>query len=260
MPIIDVNTSEGTDFYAKWYTPHTKWPLPTPLIAKLPDYYSFDIDRMREQVLSIKERFGFEAFPIKKDSTKKRRTYRGIGLTARAEANDPLYDALHLFGSDGELDISESFNKQANALEAEDRTVVPLYEKHFSEPTEIFTGYIAEVLGRFKSPLTKTRLLELAPKGIITPHVDFPYYEQIRVHAVIATNDDVWWEVEGERFRIPADGNFYWFDTGRYHAVWNDGKTDRIVLSVNLSLYQDRDGNPINVGVGIDDLLVSTSL
>jgi hypothetical protein len=258
MPIIDVTTEGNEEFYKNWYYPATEWKIPGPKLLKLPEYYSFDLEKMKEQILEIKNNYGFEPFPIKKDGTKKRRTYKGIGLTSRPDAENPLYDSLHLYGKDGELDISDSFDVQA--LDTEDKTVVPLYEKHFSEPTEIFKGYIAEVLGKFKSPLTKTRILELSPRGIITPHVDFPYYEQIRVHAVIATNDDVYWEVEGEKFRIPADGNFYWFDTGRYHAVWNDGKTDRIVLSVNLSIYSDRDGNPINRDISIDDILISDRL
>jgi hypothetical protein len=129
------------------------------------------------------------------------------------------------------------------AWQDQQKEFATLAEKDFNVKTEIFTGYIAEILSKFKSPLTKTRLLCLKPKGLIAPHVDFPYYEQIRVHACIESNDDTWWEVEGERFKIPSDGNFYWFDTGKYHAVWNDGKTDRTVLSVNLSVYKDKDNN-----------------
>lgn len=80
------------------------------------------------------------------------------------------------------------------------------------------------------------------PGGIIPPHIDFPYYKCIRVHAAITTNPDVVWEVEGDTFSIPADGNFYWFDTGRYHAVKNNGRSPRLVLSINILLYQDRNG------------------
>jgi len=260
MPIVNIDTKNGTEFYQNWYQPYTSWPVPNNLMTRLPQRYSFDLEKLRDQVRNIKETYGFQPFPVKKGSTKKRMTYKGIGITARAGAEDPLYDALHLYSKDGELDISDSFDRQANALDAKERETVPLYEKHFSEPTGIYTGYIAEILSKFQSPLTKTRLLELCPRGVITPHVDFPYYEQIRVHAAVETNEDVWWEVEGQRFQLPADGNFYWFDTGRYHAVWNDGRTDRIVLSVNLSVFVDREGSPINRDMTIDEMLGSDRL
>lgn len=260
MPIVPIDTSNGTEFYRHWYEPVTPWPLPSDTFVRLNSRYSFDLDRLRDQVYEVRERHGFQPFPIKKGSNKKRHTYRGIGLTSRPEASDPLYDALHLYGEQGEIDISDAFARQANDVAGDERETVALHERNFSQPTEVFDGYMAEVLSRFRNPLTKTRLLELRPRGVITPHVDFPYYQQIRVHAVISSNDDTWWEVEGRRFRIPADGNFYWFDTGRYHAVWNDGEAERIVLSVNLSLYVDRDGTPRNVGRRIDELLVSEDL
>jgi len=256
MPIVEINTSKDINFYSKWYSPNTKWPLPKNKIVKLSNFYSFDLKKMQEQVNEIKTKYGFEPFPIKKNSTKKRRTYKGIGLTSRPEANNPLYDALHLYGKDGELDITDTFKKYNSEI----KETTALYEKQFSEPTEINKGYLAEVLSKFKSLKTKTRLLDLCPKGVITPHVDFPYYEQIRVLAVLETNNNAFWEVEGQKFQVPADGNFYWFDKGRYHAVWNDGNTDRIVLSVNLSLYQTRDGKEINNDINIDDFLISTNL
>jgi len=241
MPIVPIDTSVHQDFYKDWYHPNTEFQIPKNNFVKLADCYSFDLEKVRNQIKDIEKNYGYRPFPIRKDGSKVRRTYQGIGLTAKPNATDPLYDALHLYSNDGELDITNVFLQQGN--KNNNKTYASLAEKDFSEPTEIFTGYLAEVLSKFKSPLTKTRLLNLKPKGLIAPHVDFPYYEQIRVHACIFSNDDTWWEVEGEKFQIPCDGNFYWFDTGKYHAVWNDGNSDRIVLSVNLSVFQDREGN-----------------
>jgi len=242
MPVTDINTNQDTSFYDHWYKPHTEWNRIPCNVVKLPDHYSFDLDKLRAQVDGIEQNHGYRPFPIKKDGSKVRRTYQGIGLTAKEGAEDPLYDALKLYGKDAELDITDVFLKQRNGIA--DKEAAELAEKDFQVPTEIYTGYVAEVLSKFNSPLTKTRLLNLKRRGIIAPHVDFPYYKQIRVHAVIKTNEHTWWEVEGQKFQIPADGNFYWFDTGKYHAVWNDGVSDRIVLSVNLSVYEERDGTP----------------
>lgn len=258
MHTFNTDTNLDNIFYEKWYKPHTKWDVPSKKILKLSDYYSFDLDKLKKQVLEIQNNYGLKPFPIKKNSTKKRMTYRGIGITSRKNSSDPLYDSLHLYNSNGEIDISDSFNQQS--INNQNKKVVSLYERNFSEPTEIYTGYLSEILSKFKSPLTKCRFLELCPKGVITPHVDFPYYEQIRIHAVITTNENVFWEVEGEKFQIPADGNFYWFDTGRYHSVYNNGNTSRIVLSVNLSIYKNYNDDDINVDKNIDDILNSENL
>ena len=188
MPVVEINTNKDTSFYDSWYSPHSEFERITPNVIKLPEYYSFDLEKLKEQVNSIKEQYGYRPFPIKKDGSKVRRTYQGIGLTAKEGAIEPLYDALKLYGNEGELDITDVFLKQAN--NNEQKEFATLAEKDFNVKTEIFTGYIAEILSKFKSPLTKTRLLCLKPKGLIAPHVDFPYYEQIRVHACVESNDD----------------------------------------------------------------------
>lgn len=126
---------------------------------------------------------------------------------------------------------------------AEERVIEELDEKGFDKETDACSPYFKELLSRFSSPTTKVRFLEMLPNGFIPPHVDFPYYNGIRVHASLYSNPDVIWEVEGEQFTIPCDGNFYWFDTGRYHAVRNASKESRIVFSVNLSPYFNRDGS-----------------
>lgn len=241
MPSVPVNTRMGTEFYEHWYSPHTEWERLNRHVYRLPEHYSFDLDRARAQLTETRKQFELKPFPIRRDSPKKRMTYRGLGLSTRP-GNDE-YDALHLYGSDGELDITEVFSNQADNLPSGSKKPGALYEKCFTEKTPAWSGYFAEILGRFRSPTTKVRLLELLPRGVITSHVDFPYYEQIRVHAMLETNDDVWWEVEGEKFQIPSDGNFYWFDTGKYHAVYNDGSTSRVGLSVNLDVYRDRDSS-----------------
>jgi len=237
MPKIDIDTSKI--YNEKYYYPNTKWRLPEKNFVKLNERYSFDLEKMKNEVNKLRTEFGFEPFKISK-SGKKRMSYLGIGLTARPNAEIPLYDALDLFSKNEALDISSTFKKMASNGDIEE-----LHEKNFSEYTPAYRGYLKETIDKFRSLKTKIRILDLKRNGIITPHVDFPYYKQIRVHAVIESNNNTWWEVAGERFQIPADGNFYWFDTGKTHAVWNDGISNRTVLSVNLSIYEDRNYNQI---------------
>jgi len=254
---FDTSTKDIGD-YNNWYQPHTKWKIPDRNWCKTHKKFSFDLDRIREDVLEIKETFGFKGFPIK--GKKRRWAYQGIGLTTRPEASDPLYDALHTYNKDDEVCIDKFFVDQATYVKEDEKYARYTYEKNFTQRTDACTPYLSEILDRFSSTMCKARILELKPGGIIFPHVDFPYYEQVRLHAPIFSNEETFWEVNGERFQIPEDGNFYWFDTGKYHSVVNKGKESRFVLSINLSLYYDKDENPTNHEIDIDEFLSSDRL
>ena len=245
MITIDISTSV-MDYYKTWYKPDTEWEKLPIYWCKLPDYYSFDLSRLRNELENVRSVYDFKPFIISK-AGKKRSVYQAISLTSRESSNDPEYDGLKLFGFDEdkkevELDIYSVFKESYNNV-ASSEPPPELNERIFTKKTNACMGYFDEVINKFHSPKTKCRLLNLKPRGVISPHVDFPYYRQIRVHAALYTNEDTYYEVEGVRFTIPADGNFYWFDVGRNHAVVNNGKEDRITLSVNLSVYDNYDSN-----------------
>jgi quercetin dioxygenase-like cupin family protein len=103
---------------------------------------------------------------------------------------------------------------------------------------------LSAILSKFKSPMGKVRLISLGAKARLKPHIDFPYYEQIRLHAVLRTNSKVWWEIGDQEVQIPADGSFYWYDTGIPHAIRNEGDSDRLILSLHLSPFFAEDGSP----------------
>ena len=241
-----LGTSSDHQFIDRWYSPQTPWPKIRPAYLKLPSTYSFDLERARSEFKKVTASYPLKPFEILSAEGKRRprRSYLGLGLTARAEATDPLYDALDLYGPSGQpLSIYHTFAGYSEKRPGAEREIATLDESGFALETSASTPFFHEILSRFKSPLTKVRFLELLPRGIIPPHVDFPYYQGIRVHAALESNPDVYWEVDGERFQLPCDGNFYWFDTGRYHAVKNSGRSTRVVLSVNLSVYFNRDGS-----------------
>lgn len=245
MPLVPINTGNSMSMVADYYQPRTPWPVVRKLVHRLPEAYSFDLSRLLSEFNELENTYGLRPFQIQREKGKIRRSYRGLGVTYRPESQDPLYDALRQYSAEEELDISQTFEKQRMSIRPEDRKVQATYELNFSLKNQLYKGYLATVLDKFKSPLTKVRFSELGPRGLLASHVDFPYYEQIRVHAVLKTNDQAWWSVDGKEFQIPADGSFYWFDTGKYHGVWNDGKSPRLVLSVNLSVYKDRDGRAL---------------
>ena len=236
----------------EWYSPYTKWKAPKKNWSKLNEYYSFDRKKLLKEVFQIKQSFNFKPFPL--DETKKMRTYRGICLTAKKNSDDPLYEGLKVFNRKNALSLFNTVQK------AKTGQVPELYEKDFIEKTEIYKGYIREILNKFNSPFSKIRILELKRGGLVVPHIDFPYYKHIRLHTVLQTNDKTFWSVGGEVFQIPANGHWYWFDVGKTHSVWNYGKEDRIVLSLNLSLYEDKFGNPCNMNKNFEELIISRRL
>jgi hypothetical protein len=243
---FSLGTNLDSNFNQVFYSPNTPWPQVPENFLMLPPRYDIDLDRARTETQALLQRFSIRPFQVgsKTGRSRSRLSYRGLGLSSRPGSEDPLYDSLNLYGrGNQQLDIYETFANYSEKKPGAERILEVLDESQFSELTEACTPYFQEIIKRFNSPFSKIRLLQLMPGGIIPPHVDFPYYEGIRVHSVLETNSDVIWEVNGEQRRLPADGKFYWFDTGKYHAVVNRGKTPRLVLSLNLLVYKNRDGS-----------------
>jgi hypothetical protein len=256
---MDLGTKINSDFVDKFYSPFTPWkPIPANFLA-LPDYYSIDLEQVRQEIQKITELHELRPFRVgsKNGRQRNRLSYRGLGLTSRPQASEPLYDSLNLYASQGkQLDIFETFAKVSEKIPGTERVIEILDETEFSEYTEACSPFFQNILKKFRSPFSKVRLLQLFPGGVIPPHVDFPYYEGIRVHAVIDSNPGVVWEVNGLQFSLPVDGRFYWFDTGKYHAVANRGSTPRLVLSVNLLVYKNRDGSQrFNENSSLEELI-----
>lgn len=244
---MNIHKSLGTEIDPEYvdvlYSPQTSWKKINENVIQLPDVYSFDLEKARYEYKKVTEKFSLNPFEyVKNGVSLSRRSYRGLGLTHQPGAEDKLYDALALYTNDKKLNIYDTFKLSSEKIDGKNRDFPILNETGFSEKTDACSPFFSEIIDKFKSTYTKVRFLSLSPGGLIPPHIDFPYYQGIRVHASIFTNPDVVWEIDGQQFQIPADGHFYWFDTGKYHAVKNYGKEDRVVLSVNLMVYFDRKG------------------
>lgn len=241
-----LGTNKDSGFNQKLYSPTTNWPALEENFLTLPNKYDIDLDKALTELDHLFSQYPLRPFRVgsKSGRTRPRLSYQGLGLSSRPQATDPIYDSLNLYGPNNQqLDIFNTFANYSHKRPGAERVLEVLDEKNFSELTDACTPYFKEIAQKFQSPYSKFRLLQLMPGGIIPPHIDFPYYECIRVHTVLKTNPDVIWEVNGEQKRIPADGKFYWFDTGKYHAVINNGDTPRLILSLNLLVYKNRDGS-----------------
>lgn len=195
-------------------------------VFRLPTEYSFDIEEMRKQIDNILE--SHEPLSIKRNSDgKKYNRYKGLGFFAREDSVNPLED--HFTRRD--TNLGEVFPDDLHL----NNSLPELYENDFTKPTQIYNDYFKDVFSVFKHHINKASLLDMRSKGFLGSHVDFPYYKAIRLHATIYGGEHSYYEVDGERFQIPADGHWYFFDTGKYHSAWNEGPQDRLTINVNLS-------------------------
>jgi len=204
----------------EWYISSPKLPYNC---FQLPKKYRFDIDEMREHVKTLNT----ISIQANKDGRRFSK-YRGLGFFSREESTSPLED--HFVRRDTEY--GQVFPDDLHL-----QTRLPdLYEDDFTKPTELLDNYFTKVFSVFDHPISKASLLELRAGGWLGSHVDFPYYKTVRLHASIQGCDNAWYEVDGERFQIPEDGNWYFIDTGKYHSVWNEGPAHRLTLNVNLRI------------------------
>lgn len=223
--------------YQKSYYPHTEWKLPREKFLRLPEHYSFDYEQLRRYINQVVDQVGLTNLVMDDNETIFNMGYKGMGFTHRKNAPDPHHDAFRLFNEKGQFDTSSSSKRTMHALlKAKD---AHHFERNFTEKSKFVAGPLEEVLNKFHSLITKVRVVELGPGQELHEHFDYPFYENVRVHASIETNDQVEWWVEDMKFSIPADGHFYWFDAGRAHKVINNGPTARRVLSIHLSVYKD---------------------
>jgi len=219
--VIDtVKYSKSLD---SWYN---DFPILPYNVFKLPENYSFDIHEMRDQINNIMS--NTSTLSVKRDNDGRRYgRYKGLGFFSRKESKSPLED--HFIRRDTDQGEVYSDNLYMN-----DR-LPNLYENDFTEKTSIYNDYFNTIFSKFRSSISKASILELKNKGFLASHVDFPYYKGIRLHATISGGENAYYEIAGEKFQIPADGNWYFIDTGKYHSVWNEGPEDRITINVNLS-------------------------
>lgn len=214
--------SFNKQFTDPWYQPYTKWPRVDLKIYKLPDYYSFDVQTVKKEISNILEQFS--------TTHDQNADYSGLSLTARTGNKDPL-DDWHI-----KRMADDSINPKGDRIMYRNKMLPETVEKRYDFETRAMTPLIKKISEKFVSPISKISIVKLDANGAIVPHVDFPYYNGIRLHASIFTNENMWYDVEDERFQIPEDGQFYFLNAGLHHGVINEGSTSRINLNINLAL------------------------
>ena len=230
-------SNSDTELVEKLYQPFTAWPKLESSVISLPDKYQIDISYLIKALEDVRLKYSLQPIIIDPITKKKRLTYRGIGLTSRKASKDPIYEGAQYYNSSGELVSSAKYDDEST-----DSSKTVSFENEFSEINNVAPDLVLKIKSLFdKWTVTKVRLMELHPGGRIPPHHDHPYYDQIRIHYLIETNPDVYWNVEGVNFKMEANGKPFWFDTGRIHSVYNKGSTPRTVLSIHLKAPADKE-------------------
>ncbi|NQU70428.1 MAG: aspartyl/asparaginyl beta-hydroxylase domain-containing protein [Rhodospirillales bacterium] len=131
-----------------------------------------------------------------------------IGVTARPDHPEPLYDAVGWLPED--------------SLEAD-----------YSMITEPFRGTVIErILENLPFAYGRTRLMLMRPKSCLSMHAD----PTRRYHFAITTNPGCYMAgmngAIGTIHHIPADGMLYELDAHLTHTAMNSGDTDRVHLVI----------------------------
>lgn len=207
----------------EWFSPHTEWDDSGLKVAKLPNRYSFNLVELREELAPILLSGSF----VHRPETYRNDTYSGVSLTTRGLTDDPNNDWWTRVDATGS--IIHDHSKQLF-----DGKLCLTHESEYKENTLAMTDSIKKIMSSFRSKISRVALMKLNAGGAITPHVDFPYYHCIRLHACLVGSSGTTVEVQREKFTIPEDGSFYLLDTGKTHGVKNTGDVDRINLNINI--------------------------
>lgn len=94
--------------------------------------------------------------------------------------------------------------------------------------------YLTQVLASFRSPIGRTRLMQVAGLSEATAHFDSSYYwmERVRIHIPIITNARVQFYCAKRSLHMAA-GECWVFDTWEMHRVDNGGDEPRIHLVID---------------------------
>jgi len=211
----------------KYYPPKINY-------ARLPHIH-FDVYQALDEYNKIKEKYGLMPYPYK--NNRQRYYYRAISLTSHIKSKNDLAGSFSIYDEDNQIVTYENYVGQQN-LEGQVITLKSDCSKDYYI-TKACSSFFESILKSFSTPYTKVRLIELLPGGVIPPHIDYPFMKGIKLHAFLDTNEDVYYDINGETFKTPSDGHFYWLDISKPHSIVNTGKTSRISLCVNLSPYEN---------------------
>ncbi len=94
---------------------------------------------------------------------------------------------------------------------------------------------LTAILDSLKCPVKAVRLMRLRAGAEILPHRDCGLsieYGEARLHLPVATNEDIFFTVDGSRVPMAA-GELWYINADRVHAVRNQSARDRVNLVID---------------------------
>lgn len=94
--------------------------------------------------------------------------------------------------------------------------------------------YIQQIFAALKAPISRSRLMILAPGASADMHLDARYhwYRRIRIHIPIVTNSENFFTCNGETIHMKA-GEVWTFNSAKPHAAENFSNQERIHLVID---------------------------
>lgn len=150
---------------------------------------------------------------------------------------DPTGRTGHIIPDKSAWYVLSFAGEQTGALPPVAKHVKPQFKEQWVSndlnPRYCFYGYGLEIVQSMPASVKKIQISEHAPGHELLLHQDSP--DNIRFHIAIETNRHCWWEIQGERFQIPANGWVYLINTSLPHRVYNRGNSPRIHLYGKVS-------------------------
>ena len=150
----------------------------------------------------------------------------GYGWSLHGFENNPTYSKV-------EWKVEESMNhpmlRSKGVITLESGEWFHVCNSHYTKRRDIVKDtYMGDVLDFFGGSY-RGITWAMKPGFKFVTHVDYPVGDMYRMHIPLYTNEDSWFQIEEEKFHMPADGYVWMMNAGDYeHTAWNAGTTDRV--------------------------------
>lgn len=213
------------DNWQKYYAPHSQWAPSKYGVHALSEKYTFDLEKLEQGIWNAVEKYGMFQYPLPNGYGVP--GYYGLCFKAKPNSENPLADGL---GS--------------NVLYHNPNYSGPI-DLEFTEKTDAWFPYLDDITSRFRGTVTQVRLIKLEKGHNLSykgkPHIDYPWYQGIRLHIPLTSGIDYVWNILGENHIATKSNRLLFFNAGVPHDARNESNSvDRYLLNINIVPVLDK--------------------
>ncbi len=117
-------------------------------------------------------------------------------------------------------------------------TMLPCKNSEFLDKLPYIASILDDIANQFETEIGLVRLSKVPSQKTIAPHADGPVFDLhngniYRLHIPIITGENVTFEISGKSYHL-EEGNLYYTNVAKTHAVYNEGSFDRIHLIIDV--------------------------